>query len=217
MVPAKYPPNVKLENFYNSKVIKLGELCVPWFVRLWGFYSSAKLTLISWWKGYFLVEKIPINTRNLWDPFLIGLPSIVVRRGVQDISLLGFLETTHAMNVTRGFSRSFSFGSFASRDLPVTPPPRPCHTSVCLKEYNCRVSHPSRLWARLLIFRMPRPSVFTSSSLMYALVIYIHLFGDFIPISCPLTPRVRCTIFWTDTGVTVTPSSRELCLDWQGN
>ena len=71
-------------------------------MRALGFYSSAELTLISWRKRYLLVEKIPINTRNLRDSFLIRLPSIVVGRGVQDISILGFLETTHATKVTRG-------------------------------------------------------------------------------------------------------------------
>ena len=37
VVPAKDPPKVKLENFHNSKVSKLGKLCVPWFVRVLGF------------------------------------------------------------------------------------------------------------------------------------------------------------------------------------
>ena len=71
-------------------------------MRALRFYSSVELTLISWWKRYLLVEKIPINTRNLRDSFLIRLPSIVARRGVQDISILGFLETTHTTKVTRG-------------------------------------------------------------------------------------------------------------------
>ena len=37
MVSAKDPPNVKLENFHNSRVPTLGELCVPWFVRVLEF------------------------------------------------------------------------------------------------------------------------------------------------------------------------------------
>ena len=37
VVPAKDPLKVKLENFHNSKVSKLGKLCVPWFVRVLGF------------------------------------------------------------------------------------------------------------------------------------------------------------------------------------
>ena len=104
-----------------------------------------KLTFISWWRRYFLVEKIPINTHNLQDPFLIGLPSIVVGRGVQGISILGFLEATHAVKVTRGFNRSSSFGPSASRDPLVAPFLHPCHMSVCFKQYNYRVSHPSKL------------------------------------------------------------------------
>ena len=42
------------------------------------------------------MEKILINTRVLWDPFLVGIPLIMVGRRIQDISILGFLETTHA-------------------------------------------------------------------------------------------------------------------------
>ena len=34
MVLAKDPPKVKLENFHNYRVPKLGELCIPWFVRV---------------------------------------------------------------------------------------------------------------------------------------------------------------------------------------
>ena len=33
VVPAKYPPKIKLENFHNSRVPELEKLCVPWFVR----------------------------------------------------------------------------------------------------------------------------------------------------------------------------------------
>ena len=40
MVPAKDPPKVKLENFHKSRVLELGELCVPWFVRVLGFLQQ---------------------------------------------------------------------------------------------------------------------------------------------------------------------------------
>ena len=30
-------PKVKLESFCNSKVLELGKLCVPWFMRVLGF------------------------------------------------------------------------------------------------------------------------------------------------------------------------------------
>ena len=33
VVSAKYPPKVKLKNFHNSRVLELGKLCVPRFVR----------------------------------------------------------------------------------------------------------------------------------------------------------------------------------------
>ena len=104
MVPAKYLPKVKLEreNFYNTRVLELGKITRTLICEgFWSFYNSVELTLISWWRGYFLVEKILINTRNLRDPFLIGIPSIVVGCRVQDISILGFLETIHATKVTR--------------------------------------------------------------------------------------------------------------------
>ena len=51
---------------------------------LWGFYNSVELTFISWRRRTFLVGKILINTRILWNPFLIGIPVIRVNRGVQD-------------------------------------------------------------------------------------------------------------------------------------
>ena len=72
--------------------------------------------------GYFLVEKILINTHNLRDPFHVGIPPIVAGRRVQDISILGFLETIHAMKVTSGFSRPSRIGLSASRNLTIVSP-----------------------------------------------------------------------------------------------
>jgi len=105
VVPTIYSLKVKLEreNIYNSKVPKLEKITRTLICEgFGGFYSSVKLTLISWWRGwgYFLIEKILINTRNLQDPFLLGIPPTVVGRRVQDIFILGFLETTHATKVT---------------------------------------------------------------------------------------------------------------------
>ena len=37
VVLVKDPPKVKLENFRNSRVPELRELCVPWCVRVLGF------------------------------------------------------------------------------------------------------------------------------------------------------------------------------------
>ena len=53
-----------------------------------------ELTFVSWWRRFFLVGKILINTCILRDPFLVEIPLIRVNRVIQDISILGFLETT---------------------------------------------------------------------------------------------------------------------------
>ena len=45
------------------------------------------MTFVSWYKGLFLVGKIFINTHILQNPFLVGIPSIRVSRGVQDVPL----------------------------------------------------------------------------------------------------------------------------------
>ena len=45
------------------------------------------MTFVPWHKGLFLVGKIFINMRILRDPFLVGIPSIRVSRGAQDVSL----------------------------------------------------------------------------------------------------------------------------------
>ena len=63
---------------------------------LWSFYSSVELTSISSRRRYFLVEKILINIRILWNLFLVGISLIMVERRMQDISIFGFLETIHA-------------------------------------------------------------------------------------------------------------------------
>ena len=89
------------ENFYNSRVLELGNYAYLDLRGLWGFYSSVVLTFVSWWKRCFLVEKILINTRILWDPLFVGISLIVVGRRTQDISILRFLETTYAMKVPR--------------------------------------------------------------------------------------------------------------------
>ena len=105
-VPVQYRPNTlrrlsqrEFLQLQSARVGKITRTLICEGFRV--FYSSVELTLISWWRGYFLVEKILINTRNLRDPFLIGIPSIVVGCRVQDISILGFLETIHATKVTR--------------------------------------------------------------------------------------------------------------------
>ena len=88
MIPAKYPSKVKLENFHNSRVSKLGEIMHTLVCEGFGvFYSSIGLTSVPWHRGHFLVGKIFINTCVLRDPFLVGIPLIGVSCGAQDISL----------------------------------------------------------------------------------------------------------------------------------
>ena len=50
------------------------------------------MTFVSQQGRSFLVDKILINTRILWDPFLIKVPLIRVNRGVQDISLYRYSQ-----------------------------------------------------------------------------------------------------------------------------
>ena len=45
VVPTKYPPKVKLENFYKTlKCQSWGKVCVPWFLGAFGFYNSVEPT-----------------------------------------------------------------------------------------------------------------------------------------------------------------------------
>ena len=49
VVPAKYPPKVKLENFFTIlKWQSYGKLCVPCFLRALSFYSSVEPTFVSY-------------------------------------------------------------------------------------------------------------------------------------------------------------------------
>ena len=97
VIPAKYPPNVKLETISTTLECQCWENYT--YLDLWGFwgfYNSIEPTLISWWRGYFLVGKIFINICNLRDYFLTRIPIIMVGHGAQEISILESLETTHA-------------------------------------------------------------------------------------------------------------------------
>ena len=130
VVPAKYSPKVKLEreNFYNSRVPMLGNYVYLDLWGLWGFYSSVELTLDSWWRRHFLVEKILINTGVLWEPFLVRISLIMVGRRMQDISILGFLETSHA--------------AWLHQAVSLGP--------VYFRESICHLASPSRSWTRPL-------------------------------------------------------------------
>ena len=51
------------------------------------FYSSVELTFVFWRERSFLIGNILINTRILWDLFIVRNFLIKVNRGVQDFSL----------------------------------------------------------------------------------------------------------------------------------
>ena len=57
------------------------------------------LTFIPWHRRLFLVGKIFIYVRILRDPFLVGIPSIRVSRGAQDVSLY-----IHARRLSKAMS-----------------------------------------------------------------------------------------------------------------
>ena len=102
VVPAKYPPKVKLENFHNSRVLGLGKLCVPWFMRVFGFfYSSMGLTYAHWLRRSFIVGDIFFNFAYLTWSFPYGILLIRVNRGAQDISIY-----THAWRPSKAMSDS---------------------------------------------------------------------------------------------------------------
>ena len=87
MIPIKDPLKVKLENFHKFRVLELGKLCVPCFLRVLGFYSSMEPTFISYLGRCFLTGKILINVRILQDSSHVGIPLTRINRGAQNISM----------------------------------------------------------------------------------------------------------------------------------
>ena len=90
VVPAKYPPMVKLEKslVHNSRVLELGGNCA--YFRLWGFwgfYSSVGLKSMPWSRSSFLIGENLFNPCIFRNPFLVGVFLIRGKRGAQDISL----------------------------------------------------------------------------------------------------------------------------------
>ena len=85
MVLAKNPPKVKLDNFHNSRVLELRELCVPQFVRVLGFLQQHGIDIC------FLAQKILPGGRDLicFIYFTRSFPYrtllVRVKRGAQDI------------------------------------------------------------------------------------------------------------------------------------
>ena len=95
MVPAKNPLMVKLEKFFTIlECQSWGELCVPCFLRAWGFYSRVEPTFVSWPKRYFLMEKNPNKCTYFVRFFPYRGSLTMVNRRAQDISIQGSLEVT---------------------------------------------------------------------------------------------------------------------------
>ena len=68
MVPAKYPPKVKLEFLHNFRVLELGWIMRTFFWRSLGFYSGVESNSFACARSLFLMEKISINVRISWNP-----------------------------------------------------------------------------------------------------------------------------------------------------
>ena len=64
VVSAKYPPNVKLELLTTIECQSRGELYVPLFMRVLGFYSSKGLTSLPWLRSLFLMG-VSMNVLSL--------------------------------------------------------------------------------------------------------------------------------------------------------
>ena len=97
-IPVWYWPNtlrrLSQKTFTTLECHNWGKLCVPYFLRVLGFYSSVEPTFVSWLGRCFIVGKILINVCILWDSSHIGIPLTRVNHRVQDISIQGSLETT---------------------------------------------------------------------------------------------------------------------------
>ena len=86
MVPAKYPPNVKFENYFTTlECQSWGKLCVTCFLRVLGFYSSVKPIFVFCLERCFLMRKILIDVRILRDSSHVRTLLTRVNRGMQDI------------------------------------------------------------------------------------------------------------------------------------
>ena len=76
------------ELFHNSRVPKLGELCLPCFLRALSFYSSVEPTSVSCVRRFFLTRKIIINRHiSCWDSCHVGILLTRVNHETQVISI----------------------------------------------------------------------------------------------------------------------------------
>ena len=71
VVPAKYPPKVKLELFITLECQSWGKLCVPWLVRVLVLLQQQMIDLFSLVQKYFPYRSI--YEHILWFPFLVGV------------------------------------------------------------------------------------------------------------------------------------------------
>ena len=123
------------------------KLCVPWFVRVLGFLQQVGLTFVSWHRGLFLVGKIFINVRILRDPFLVGIPSIKVSHGAQDIFLY-----IHAQVQARP-SKVYLSPSASFCQLLISS----MHSSCLIRGTPVGLEvEPSTLWCRLWMHKQGR-------------------------------------------------------------
>ena len=104
VVPAKYPPMVKLEKslVHNSRVSELGGNCA--YLNLWGFwgfYSSVGPKSKPWSRSSFLIGENLFNPCIFRNPFPVGVFLIRGKRGAQDIFLY-----THAWRPSKAMSDS---------------------------------------------------------------------------------------------------------------
>ena len=88
VVPAKYPPKVKLELFTTLECQNCDQLCVPVFLGSLGFYNSVQPNSFACITSLFLIGQIFINVRIFQNPphvrisFILGLYGLglIVRR-----------------------------------------------------------------------------------------------------------------------------------------
>ena len=105
-----------------------------------GVFMVGKVDIVPWHRGLFLVGKIFITTRILRDPFLVGIPSIRVSRGAQDVSL--YIHTWRPSKAMSDSSKVYLFPSASFHQLLILS----MHSSRLIQ-----VSHPSAsLWNRRL-------------------------------------------------------------------
>ena len=77
VVPAKYPPKVKLELLTTLECQSWDELCVPIFWGSLGFYSSVEPISYACATSPFLIGKIFINVRIFKNPPCMRVPFVM--------------------------------------------------------------------------------------------------------------------------------------------